>query len=303
LFVYQFSENSETSAIAKLKQHYGSAGLYNSTLYNKIKSIVRKYEYFQHLSGRQTEFDRFVAFCREYFPLIATSLSISEPQEGSDEPITSTPQLVPGLGHDFTSQLVPGPSHASTHLKSCFPRRKKRMNRSKKVGLKRVHLNENYLDLPEYADNVRNGHILFVYQFSENSETSAIAKLKQHYGSAGLYNSTLYNKIKSIVRKYEYFQHLSGRQTEFDRFVAFCREYFPLIATSLSISEPQEGSDEPITSTPQPIPGLGHAFTPQLVPGPSHASTIKKIKIEKFDAIPHEDLFLLKQEKKLIQQQ
>ena len=157
------------------------------------------------------------------------------------------------------------------------PKKKKQMNLLKyplkPPGPKRVHLNENYLDLPEYADNVRNGHILFVYQFSENSELSAIAKLKQHYGSSGLFNSTLYSKIKSIVRKYETFRNVSC-QPEFDQFVAFCREYFPLIATSLSISEPQEGSDEPITSTPQLVPGLGHDFTSQLVPGPSHASTV-----------------------------
>ena len=153
------------------------------------------------------------------------------------------------------------------------PKKRRLVNPAAQPGVAKQYLEKNFSSFPREHDEVRNGHLLYVYvtsgQYSRAEcdrqlKTLVISNLGSQYAEA---DYCFKADIKRIVdRSLDKYKHLQ-RAGEFEKFVAVCEETFnvkPVQETDVAKSSPHGQSSE-VTS---PQPGSSRAHSPQ--PGTSH---------------------------------
>ena len=89
----------------------------------------------------------------------------------------------------------------------------------RKPGIGTQHLHAHFSTIPR--ENVKNGHVLFLFVQNSRLVSSTIRALARHVPGA----STSPNLVQPLIKKFESFNHLS-RENEKARFVEFCEEPF-----------------------------------------------------------------------------
>ena len=129
-------------------------------------------------------------------------------------------------------------------------------------GVGHRHLTENFSQLPENIENLKNGHVLYIYEEkASQSKADTGRELKANYFPSQKLSLSNYDRIRTLVnRTFNKFKNLSGNAIQFEDFTNVCNDTFIIhhVHAGGDISEQEVFQPETLSSvSPSHDPILG----------------------------------------------